>query len=94
MLYHAAECRMIATGLAHQLRQLRHDGRDPSRLILGKQFGCRRRPVSFLVVDISQLLPAAVLRDEGGTNQPSVCLRRFRFSEFGTIRRDAINGNP
>jgi hypothetical protein len=34
------------TRLAHQLRQLGDIHRDPQRLILGKQLGAERRPVT------------------------------------------------
>jgi hypothetical protein len=47
-------------------RQLGHVGRNPARLILAEQLGCRASPRLILEIDIGKLLPVAVADNEAG----------------------------
>jgi hypothetical protein len=58
--------------LLNQPRQLRDIHRDPSRLILAEQLGCRSPAGLILEINVGELLPVVVADNKAGGSRGSI----------------------
>ncbi len=77
----------LAGSPARHLGQLSNIYRNAPRLVATEHLGCRAAPRLFLVINVSQLLAAAVLHDEGRIDVLDGPLRREAAGKFNGVRR-------